>query len=151
MKRNRVGTSLLEVVIAGIFLVPFILMLVDGIVLGAALAKNESICREAARQASTSNPRDARAKAESVIKSVSVGGVVSGIELADFSSTIATKDLQSVEPFGGSLRGTVTVRTDVVVHPLVIQWLFKGRTPLKFESVQTFPFTYQMPGPLGAS
>jgi hypothetical protein len=147
MLRKPYGSSSLEIAIVGIFLVPFVLIIVDAIILTFALATNESICREAARLASVSNPKDAREKVEGAIVGASshVGGIISGFEIANISSTVTDKDLQDLKPFGGAVNGNVTVATNVVVHPLIIQCLYLGRTPLKFRAEQTFPYTYQMP------
>jgi Flp pilus assembly protein TadG len=141
------GSSLVELVVGLIILIPIMLVIVDIGVIVIDVQINDSTCREAARVASTGNPIDAQARAMAIINRANKtpSSMLSNFRLVNLESTVSEADMQALSTYGGQVAGTVAVTTEVNVRPLVVQTVFSGKSPLHFYSKQSFPFTYVMP------
>lgn len=145
--RGRQGSSFIELAVGLLALIPVVLVLFDLCVIVMGVQVNDSTCREAARVAASGNPLDAQSRAQIIVDRANshASAVVSNFTLARVVSTVTAKDIAALGTFGGPITGSVSVETDVDVHPLVVQLVYTGKSPLHFRSKQTFPFTYVVP------
>lgn len=141
------GSSLIELVLGLIALIPVVLVIFDLSVIAIAVQVNDSTCREAARAAATGNPLDAQTRAQTIINRANTNQsmLCSNFMLVSALSTVTPQDIAALGTFGGPVTGTVTVKTDVQVRPFIVQYAFTGKSPLHFQSQQSFPFTFQVP------
>ncbi len=149
MRRRRSGSSLVELAVGLMALIPIVLVVVDLCVIVIAVQVNEATCREAARVAATGSPMDAQTRAMSIIDHANTrqSGLFSDYSLVSLVSNVNPVEFKALTLSGGPVKGTVTVQTDVAVHPFVVQWVYQGQSPLHFRAQQTFPFTYVVPAP----
>jgi len=75
------------------------------------------------------------------------GGMVSDFQIVSVELTPpdAANQVLALQPYGGTINGTVTITSSVKVRPFVVQWVYSGGEPLTFRSRQSFPFTYVVP------
>jgi len=141
------GSSLLELSVGLVVLIPIVLFLFDLCVIVLNVQVNDSTCREAARIAASGNPLDAQARAMAVINRAnsSPSSMLSNFTLLNLNSTVTAQDISALGTYGGPVKGTVTVTTQVDVRPFIVQYVFAGKAPLRFISKQSFPFTYLVP------
>jgi hypothetical protein len=143
------GQSLVELGAGLLVIIPMILVILDLAVLVIAVQTNDNACREAARIAASGDPNSAQIRAQSVINRANTTshGIVSNFRLisVDLSPANMASQVAALQPYGGTITGTVTVTTDVDVRPFVVQWVYSGGQPLTFRSRQSFPFTYVVP------
>lgn len=144
MKR---GQSLLEVSIALFLIVPVVLLVLDLAMIIIGVQANDTTCREAARLAASGDPNTAKLRATAVIARANnnINGFVSNFSLVALDSTVTSAQLASLNPYGGTITGAVTVSTEVEVRPFLVHWLYSGKQPLTFRSRQSYPFTYVVP------
>ncbi len=145
--KSAKGSSLLELSVGLIVLIPVILVLFDLCVIVLNVQVNDSTCREAARVAASGNPLDAQARAMAIINRAnsSPSSMLSNFTLVSLDSTVTAQDIAALGTYGGPVKGTVTVTTQVDVRPFIVQYVFSGKTPLHFNSKQSFPCTYLVP------
>ena len=62
-----------------------------------------------------------------------------------FDPTDVQAQATALEPYGGTVTGTVSVNTQVEVHPFIVPYVYSGGAPLIFNSSQSFPFTFVVP------
>jgi Flp pilus assembly protein TadG len=153
---NKSGQSLLEATFGLVIIVFIVIALVDlGIVL-YAVSLNDSVCRTAASAAAAGRVEDADHRAQLAIEQTTTNGygfLISQIELVPpvevkiTSQPIARRDPETGQLFnpGGSVTGTVTVRTKVEIRPFAMDFVFRRCKPLMFSSAQTFPVRYVIP------
>src|SRR6185369_15349684 len=116
-RSNSSGVSQVELACGLIFIIPIVLTCFDigTIIIGVNL--NNTVCRDAARAASTGAPDavDAgrpRARAEAVVKRVyKTEGAVRLRPVVECSETV--REPLPKPPFGGPVDGEVTVKTTV--------------------------------------
>ena len=147
--RGGKGSSLVELAVGLMALIPIVLVVIDLCVIVIAVQVNDSTCREAARVAASGSPLDAQPRAMTIIDRANnrQSGLFSNFTLISLVSTVTAQDLQVLSTSGGPVKGTVTVETDVAVRPFVVQWVYIGQSPLHFRAQQSFPFTYVVPTP----
>lgn len=145
------GQSIIELAVGILVLVPIVLVLFDLAVLVLGVQINDSVCRDAARAAASGNPADIKARAQAIVNRVNAqsSGMLSNFVLKDCStSSVSKQNIDNAKQYGGPVTGTVTVTTQVDIRPFVVTWVYQGGDPLKFNSRQSFPFTYVFPNPL---
>lgn len=139
----------MELVFGIIILVPIILGLFDLGSIITAVSANDSLCREACREAAAGPPANSKRLVEQLIDQANRKGG-GGLGSAKFSLPEDPKSLELKLPppeQGGMVQGRVQVKTQVDVHPpFLVSFLYQGQ-PLKFIAVQTFPYTYVFPPP----
>lgn len=152
-KKNK-GQSLLELSIGLAALIPIMLVVFDLSVIVIAIQSNDSLCREAARNAAAGDPSTALARATAIVAQANLrthqGGMLANFQLVSPTPTVTFTSNQSTYSqyagqYGGQVVGTVNVQTQVDVKPFVVQYAYGGMSPLQFRSSQTFPFTYVAP------
>jgi hypothetical protein len=147
--RRASGVSTIELVIGLIIAVPVILLLVDLALVVFAVQVNDSTAREAARVAASGDPQFAQQRASMIIDKANAGssGIISNFKLVSvtFSPTDLLADEARLVPLGGTINGTVSIKTQVDVKPFAVEFAYSAKSPLQFVSQQTFPFTYNVP------
>jgi len=130
-----------------IVLIPLILVLFDLSVIVLGVQLNDATCREAARVAALGDPTSCTTRAQAVINRSNNQGssMLSNFQLITCSSTVSAADIAAMQPYGGPVSGTVSVTTKVDIRPFVVHLVYTGSSPLHFQSVQTYPFTYTVP------
>ena len=151
--RGRRAQSLVELLVGLTALIPIMLVIFDLAVIVIAVQMNDSTCREAARVAASGSPSDIQQRASAIITRANTNatGMMSNFQLVSCTTTASANYLATIGQFGGPVNGTVTVMTEVDVKPFIVQWAYSGKSPLKFRSQQTFPFTYVMPNTTGST
>ena len=146
--RRSKGSSFVELAIGLMALIPIVLVVIDLCVIVIAVQVNDSTCREAARVAASGNPVDAQTRALAIIDRTNSrqSGMFSDFTLISLVSSVTPQDLQTLGTYGGPVKGTVQVETEVAVRPFVVQWV-TGHSPLHFRAQQSFPYTYVFPNP----
>jgi Flp pilus assembly protein TadG len=146
---RRKGQSMIELGAGLLILIPIVLAIFDLAVLVIAVQVNDNACREAARIAASGDPASASIRAASVIARANStsSGMVSNFRMVgvDLLPVDVATQVTALQPYGGTITGTVTVTTDVDVKPFIVQWVYSGGRPLTFRSRQSFPFTYVVP------
>ncbi len=145
--RNNRGSSFIELATGLLALIPVVLVIFDLCIIVMGVQINDSTCREAARVAASGNPLQAQSRAQAIIDRANsrASGMVTNFVLANFASTVTAEDVAELGTYGGPVKGTVTIETDVSIHPIVVQLVYTGKSPLHFRSQQSFPFTYVVP------
>jgi hypothetical protein len=145
--RGKRGSSFIELATGLLVIIPIVLVIFDLCVIVMGVQINDSTCREAARVAASGNPLQAQSRAQTIIDRANsrASGMVSNFVLANFTSTVTAQDVAALGTYGGPVKGTVTVETDVSIRPLVVELVYTGKSPLHFRSQQSFPFTYVVP------
>lgn len=145
--RKKQAQSFVELVVGMVVLIPIVLVLFDLTVIVIAVQVNDSTCRDAARLAASGDPTQAQIRAGAAVARANsnTGGMLSKFRLVSVVSTVTAAQIQALQPYGGSLKGTIRVVTEATVTPFIVQWAYSGGAPLKFRSQQTFPFTYVVP------
>lgn len=146
-RRKSIGQSAVELCTGLIVLVPIILVLFDLAVIVLGVQLNDATCREAARVAALGDPTTCSARALAVINRANnqSSALLSNFQLKNCTSTVTAAQIAAMQPFGGPVSGTVSVTTEVDIRPFVVYLVYTGSSPLHFQSVQTYPFTYTVP------
>ncbi|HEY9777341.1 MAG TPA: TadE family protein [Planktothrix sp.] len=152
-KRRKKGQSIVELAVGLMALVPIVLVVFDLAIIVIGVQINDSTCREAARVAASGNPTDANARATAVVARANQRSqsMLSNFTLVKVDATTQAPwpsmnaQLASLQTYGGPVQGTVTVQTEVDIKPFIVEYAYNGKSPLKFVSQQTFPFTYVVP------
>ncbi|MBU6453024.1 MAG: hypothetical protein KGS72_14665 [Cyanobacteria bacterium REEB67] len=141
------GQSAAELCAGLMLLVPIILVLFDLSVIVLGVQLNDATCREAARVAALGDPTNCSTRAQAVINRANKQGssMLSNFQLITCTSSVTAADIAAMQPFGGPVSGTVSVTTRVDIRPFVVHLVYTGSSPLHFQSVQTYPFTYTVP------
>lgn len=144
-RRKFSGISTVEMLAGLAVLIPIVLTLFDlGCIISGVLV-NDTICRDVARAVSEGDPATAKQRAEQLVAQANKknGAVVSNYVLV---GDPVNADLVVPAPeVGGLVKGTVTVRTRVDVRPPFLVGVVYGGEGLKFDSQQTFPYTFVAP------
>jgi Flp pilus assembly protein TadG len=145
--RRNSGQSTVELVCGLFVLVPLVLVLFDLAVIVIGVQVNDQTCRQAARAAASGDPASADQRAQAVVARANQQGssMLSNFTLMTplgFTPSTVLADAQDLVPYGGTVSGTVTVQTEVDIHPFIVPYVYSGGAPLKFRSSQTFPFTH---------
>jgi Flp pilus assembly protein TadG len=147
------GTSLIEVSLGLVVLIPVVLVLIDLSMTFLAVQANDAICRKAARTAASGDPARATIRAISVIQHENNSGgsmrrfsLIGPVDVQITSQPFIRFDSnldRAVNP-GGPVNGTAKVTTEVEVKPLVVQLFFNSST-MRFQTHQTCPISYIQP------
>lgn len=146
-RRKSSGQSTVELVCGLFVLVPLVLVLFDLAVIVIGVQVNDQTCRQAARAAASGDPVSAMQRAQAVVARANQQGssMLSNFTLITPLTFVPDDVLEETEklvPYGGTVSGTVTVQTEVDIHPFIVPYVYSGGAPLKFRSSQTFPFTH---------
>jgi hypothetical protein len=150
-KTHAKGSSLVELLSGLIIVVPIVLFLIDAATIYLGSTFNSSLCRDAARQASSGPPNAVQTnspfdRASAVVsKSCQQAGAV---RIQALTKADVQESVNSVPqaPFGGAVDGTVTVTTTANIYPpfFLAKIIGKGNA-VAVKNTQTFPFTWVMP------
>lgn len=149
--RSKKAVTVLELVMGLMVTIPIVLVLIDMVLITLASQINDSAAREADRLAASGSPSQAMSRAQRVISRINqnTAGYVSNVQLV--SLTFDPPDLINTEnslvPFGGSIRGNVTVKTRVTVTPFLVSFAVGG--PFVLEASQLCPISYNVPNTAG--
>jgi hypothetical protein len=145
--RRISGQSATELCTGLIVLVPIVLVLFDLSVIVLGVQLNDATCREAARVAALGDPTSCATRAQAVVNRANNQGssMLSNFQLLNCTSTVSAAQITAMQPYGGPVSGTVSCTTEVDIRPFVVYLVYTGSTPLHFQSVQTYPFTYTVP------
>lgn len=156
--RSKRASSLVEVTCGSVLLFFVVIILIDLGLLIYGVSLNDSVCRDAARKSASGNPIQAESRALLLVSQmnnrnsrniglVSHFRLVPPIEIEISSQPKLRRNPENdvlVNP-GGLVTGSVTVTTEVEIKPFVLQPFLGGKSPLKFQSKQTFPISYVVP------
>ena len=148
-RRNGRGQSITEVIIGGMVLVPVVLAIIDlaVVVIGGEIVND--LAKQAARAASSGDPVTANQRAQAIVARANQQGssMLSNFTLTGTTFNPATliADRNALNPYGGTVSGTVTVSTTVDIRPFLVPYVYSGGAPLTFRSAQTYPFTFVVP------
>lgn len=142
------GQSIVELVVGLIVIIPIILFCVDAAMLYMAVNLNDNVCRDAARAASAGPPDaitsgEPKRRADAIVKKVNK---FSGSIVLDPNVVVAESLTGTLPkaPFGGPVKGDVTVTTAVTVYPPFVLAIFTS-TGFKFTAQKTLAYTWAMP------
>ncbi len=141
VRRRELGASSVELVCGLLLLVPVSLVLMDlGFVMLSVFA-NDSLCREACRAASATDPKDAKKVAEQLVTRANAGGSTLSVYKLVGDPTTSAMKVPNAEQ-GGLVEGSVTLKTGVDVKPMFLVGALYGGKPIEFVTQQTFPYTF---------
>lgn len=147
--RSRRAQSLVELCVGLLVLVPIILIFFDLAVIVIGVQVNDQTCKQAARAASSGDPVSANQRAQSIVARANQQGssMLSNFILSSvtFNPASLLTDRAALDPYGGTVSGTVTVNTTVDIRPFLVPYVYSGGAPLTFRSSQTYPFTFVVP------
>lgn len=147
--RSRKAQSLVELCVGLLVLVPIILIFFDLAVIVIGVQVNDQTCKQAARAASSGDPISANQRAQAIVARANQQGssMLSNFTLTGttFNPTTLIADRNALNPYGGTISGTVTVSTTVDIRPFLVPYVYSGGAPLTFRSAQTYPFTFVVP------
>ena len=128
--------------------VPVVLLCVDIATVYMGVTLNDSVCRDAARAASLGapdgvTPGEPLRRAEAVVKKANR---TDGALRLDPKVLVAEKITAPLPqpPYGGPVKGEVTVTTKVHVFPPFLLSTFSSGQGLEFSTDQTFSYTWAM-------
>lgn len=140
-RRRGTGASSVELVFGLIMLIPVVLILLDLGFIMVSVFSNDSLCREACRAASATDPKDAEKIAQQIVGQANAGGATHNrFKLVD-KPLLTTMKIPPEEQ-GGLVEGNVTLKTGVEVMPMFLVGAMYGGKPITFVAQQTFPYTY---------
>lgn len=147
-KRKR-GQSFVEMAAGLLVVIPVILLCIDLATLYMGASLNDNVCRDAARAASVGppdgiNPGEPQRRANGVVKKANqtAGAIRLDTNNIQVSENIIGK-LPSA-PYGGPVKGDVTVTTSVQVYPPFILSMIQGPGGITFTTSKTFSYTWAM-------
>jgi hypothetical protein len=155
--RKKTGQSFVELAAGLIVLIPILLALLDLAMIIIAVQVNDTVCRDAARAASSGRPADftssmgvqkanAMERAQGVVKraKASSGGYIAQLNIIPSESGPTFVDPGNPGPdpnFGGAYNGSYHVTTEVTVN--VPAYVPKVMEPsYTFRARQEFPITF---------
>lgn len=148
-RRKAKAQSLVELTVGLLVLVPIILIFFDLAVIVIGVQVNDQTCKQAARAASSGDPVSANQRAQAIVARANQQGssMLSNFTLTatTFNPSTVIADRNALNPYGGTVSGTVTVSTTVDIRPFLVPYVYSGGAPLTFRSAQTYPFTFVAP------
>lgn len=152
MRRAKKGQSLIEFVMATTVVIPVALLGIDSFLILYGMQLNEAICREAARSASSGDPRVALLRACQVVSKASARGQGTFIlTLVGAATSVRKSQLDALAPYGGQVSGVVDITTAVDVKPVVLSLFLGKQKCLRIEATEEVPCTYVLPNVLERS
>ena len=148
--RTRKGQSFVELAAMLMCLIPVLLVLFDVTIMAVGVQINDNVCREAARLASEGDPNLASSRVQAYLQRAGqnskglVSPVVMSVPGITFDPPSVPAQTAALAPYGGPVRGKVTVKTKVHINPYIVQHIYAGQG-LEFEAQKTFPITYVVP------
>ncbi|MBY0546815.1 MAG: hypothetical protein K2W95_05955 [Candidatus Obscuribacterales bacterium] len=144
MSRDRTrprGASSVELIFGLIMLIPVVLILLDLGFIMVSVFSNDSLCREACRAASATDPKDAEKIARQIVGQANTGGSTHNTFKLIDKPVLTTMKLPPEEQ-GGLVEGNVTLKTGVEVMPMFLVGAIYGGKPITFVAQKTFPYTF---------
>jgi len=122
---------------------------IDSFLILYGMQLHQAICRDAARSASSGDPRLVMARASQIVSQAPANsqGTFS-LSLVAAGTTITRSQLEALKPYGGQISGVVDVTTAVEVKPLLLGWFLGGQTRLHMTATEEVPSTYSLPNVL---
>jgi hypothetical protein len=155
-RSKQIAQSLIEVTVGIIVMVPVALVLTDLGVILYGVQLNDATCRNAVRAAASGDPNQATPRVQAVIDRANsrTTGIVSNFKLVQPVETVITSQPQAErDPIsgdeitsGGPVNGTICATTEVDIKPFAVHGIYGGKSPLKFQSKQSFPISFVRPG-----
>jgi hypothetical protein len=146
MHRSARGHAFIEFVISATVIVPVMLLLIDSFLIVSATELNDGACKEAARLASSGDPRLAEARAYQIVSQrLTSDQQTYSLHLVAATTSITDSEMNALLPYGGSLSGTVDVTTEIEVKPFILCWFLGGPRFLHLRANQVVPITYVIP------
>jgi hypothetical protein len=148
--RTRKGQSFVELAAMLMCLIPVLLVIFDVTIMAIGVQVNDNVCREATRVASEGDPNLAASRVQAYLQRAgqNTKGLVSSVVLSApgviFDPPSVPAQTSALAPYGGPVRGNVTVKTKVHINPYILQHIYAGQG-LDFEAQKTFPITYVVP------
>jgi hypothetical protein len=153
-KRAKLGSSFIELAAGLMVLIPLVLYGVNAATIYMGASMNTDYCREACRAAANGPPTSysdqtntPTARANQVLSNkYNPSGIIQVPPNLVAGQTVTEQvfDPKPQAPFGGPVRGVVTVQTTVTVLPPMPLPGMPQKVVLNTQ--QTFPFTWNMPG-----
>lgn len=149
-RRSRIakGQSFVELAAGLAVVIPVILLIIDCATIYMGVQMNDSVCRDAARAASIGAPEaitagEPQRRAEGVVRKANkTAGAIRLDDTVKVTEQI-TGDLPTA-PYGGPVKGEVTVVTTVHVFPPFLISLFAGPGGVDFKAQESMPYTWSM-------
>jgi hypothetical protein len=140
--RNIQG-SFIELGAALIVIIPIILCLFDIAILITTAVMSDSLCRNAARIASSGEPSDVHSRVQAALDQAKVQNpIVSNLRLAA-GYPVNDNNVSLVQTgVTGPVNGTVTVKIAVDVHPPFLISHVLPNQVITMNAQQTFPYTF---------
>ena len=150
MRRRKKGQSLIEFVMATTLVIPVLLLFIDSFLMFYGMQLNQSICTEAVRSAACGDPRYVLLRAFRIVSNAPVNkqGTFK-MSLVAAGTSVRKSDLESLEPYGGPVSGTVDVTTAVEVRPLLLGWFLGNHKSLRLQTSEEMPCMYVVPNASG--
>jgi len=147
--KRKKGQSLIEFVLATTLVIPITLLGMDSFLILYGLQLNADTCREAARTASSGDPRLAFIRASQIVSKVSKQSPETfSLTLEAIDTNVSKSQLEALSPYGGEVTGVVDITTAVDVKPLILGWFFGKEMRVHMEATQVVPSTYVLPNVL---
>lgn len=140
-RRRTTAASSVELVFGLIMLIPIVLILLDLGFIMVSVFSNDSVCREACRAASATDPKDAEKIAQQIVGQANNGGSTHNTFKLIDRPVLTTLKIPPEEQ-GGLVEGNVTLKTGVEVKPMFLVGAMYGGKPITFIAQQTFPYTF---------
>lgn len=152
-KDSKNGQSLFELLAGLSVLIPVALLTLDLSLFVAASQTNASVCRDAARAAASGNPDYAEARALAALESGLIYLPCTSFRLSSQPQlAIKSRPVSLMDPLekvpvnpGGAVQGEVLVSTEAEVHPIIFNYFWAGKDPVRFSCQQSCPITYTEP------
>lgn len=157
-QRAKKGSSLVELSVGLMIVVPIVLTLIDCVMIVIGVSINDSVCRDAARAAASGEP----AKLETCTSRPAGPGTapyqrvlavinsvwISNLPMKLSQEPVIKETLKDVPPqeLGGAIDGEVSVQTTMHVYPPFLVGACVG-DKLNFQSTHVVNFTYVVPKP----
>ena len=142
------GQSFVELAAGLAVVIPVILLIIDCATIYMGVQLNDSVCRDAARAASIGAPDaitsgEPQRRAEGVVRKANKTAGAIRLDNAVQVSEQMSGDLPT-PPYGGPVKGEVTVATTVHVFPPFLISLFTGPSGVDFRAQESMPYTWSM-------
>lgn len=145
---NASGQSFVEMAAGLMVVIPVLLLIIDCATLYMGSSLNDTVCRDAARAASLGAPDaiksgEPKRRAEAVVQKANrTEGSIRLDKNVEVSESLEGE--LPKEPYGGPVKGQVTVATTVHVFPPFLLSLFTGPHGVDFRNEHHFAYTWAM-------
>ncbi len=146
--KSSKGQSFVEMAAGLMVVIPIILLIIDCATIYMGVSLNDTVCRDAARAASLGPPDgiksgEPKRRAEAVVqKANKTTGSIQLEPTVKVTENIVGSLPQA--PYGGPVKGDVTISTSVKVYPPFLLSLFAGPHGVDFTTEKNFSYTWTM-------